>query len=356
MPVRLMPTMKTGPRDRYALDLGILLPFAGERRVVAERAGEAVDHVTEPLLSQRGFRRLQGLRELLESGAHPCGIGALERDAEALGVTPGLPDEAVEVQSAPGNRIGPAFPMPSDPVVGASLTNQERRPLDRVRTVFPDGVIADAQRAAGLVLIEPVGREMVEQHPLAPQRRTLPERLARTPECLVGNAFPIDPEVGDLDVFVGRPGIAKVVDREAPAGVARDRHAYLADGVDRLGVPLKGKAVGCLSDLYGRSEQAGRKIVRPGIPRAGEPHLRQAEDRDGHARRLGEQHALLGHQLAPRIPDGAERKGILHAGQIGLRLVLDAALTVLPRKVAKVLGEDSHGGGVEQMLAAGPQA
>ena len=232
------------------------------------------------------------------------------------------------------------------------MADQQCRPFDRARAVLPNGAIADRPRAAGLVCAEPIGRKLVDQHPLAAQWRAVAQGLARTPEGSVGNDLPIHTQIGDFQIFEGRFRIAAMVDGGAAVGVERDGCADFADRVDRLGIPLKGKAFRHLSQLRRRGKQARRKVVRLRIPRAGEQHLRQTEDRDRHTRRQRKQHALLGRQLAPRIPDGAERKGLLHVGEVGLHLIVDATVTVLPPEIAEVRWEYCHGGNVEEMLEA----
>ena len=84
--------------------------------------------------------------------------------------------------------------------------------------------------------------------------------------------------------------------------------------------------------------------------------MRQSEERQRHAGLLRKQKNLLGCQLAPRVAEQADGKRLLHACEVRLHLVVDAAVLELMRKRAEVLREHAHGRGEEQVLEADAQA
>ena len=84
--------------------------------------------------------------------------------------------------------------------------------------------------------------------------------------------------------------------------------------------------------------------------------MRQPKNRQRHTGLLREQESLLGCQFAPRVAEKSEREHFLHALEIRLHLVVDAAVFEFMCEAAKILREHTHGRGVEQVLEAFAQA
>ena len=134
------------------------------------------------------------------------------------------------------------------------------------------------------------------------------------------------------------------------ARAQREPDEGLADSVDRLG-PRRlepGRRQAGVEDRRGDPDLDVGALSEAGG--GGDPRLRQAHDRDGHPARAGEQQALLGHELAPRVADKAGRQHRPHQGDVGHRLILDAQPGELAGEVGEVLREDAHRRGVDDVL------
>ena len=356
VPVRLMPTMKTGRTISSRSISGCCCRSTGERRVVAKLAGQPVDEVRASLLQQPGLRCIQRLDKPPEPRAHPRGKRAFEGNAHALGVALGLSDQAVEVQTGSRHRIRPPVVLAPHPVIGTRMPDEQCRPPDRERTVLANGAIVDRRGAAGPVVPEPVRREEIDQGPQPVQRRALSKCLACAPEGLVWNLAQVESEIGRFEIIMRRLRIAAVVDREPPLRIHRNRGAYFTEGIDGLGIALYRKADRGHFELYRREIETKRDAAPLCESRAGHSCLRQAKNRHRHTGGIREQQNLLGNDLAPRVSDETERQQPFHGCEVGLHVMLDATTTELVREIAEILGEYGHRGCVEHVLDTCSQA
>ena len=80
--------------------------------------------------------------------------------------------------------------------------------------------------------------------------------------------------------------------------------------------------------------------------------LRQPKNCQRHAGLLGKQQDLFGSQFAPWVAKQTDWKRFLHAGEVRLHLVVDAAVLEFAGECKKVLWKHGHGRGKEQVLEA----
>ena len=222
------------------------------------------------------------------------------------------------------------------------MRNQQCRPLDRARAVLVDGPIADRKAEFASALVEPVGGEVVDQGPQPPQRGVLAPCLACTAEGLVGDLAPIESEIGGCEVIVGRLRIAAVEHCESSLRVHRNRGADFAERVDGCGVSLQGEARRRHLHLGRRVVDSNHHVAGLGESGTGHPRLRKAKESNGQSRTIGVEQNLLGRQFAPWVSHDTHREHSLHVRQVGLHVMMDAALGKLPCEIAEVLGEDSQ--------------
>ena len=246
--------------------------------------------------------------------------------------------------------------MRHDPLLGAPELDPRARPLYRMRTVLPDGAVADGQPVHRLVPAEPVSPQVIEHGPVTVERRTLAARLAGALERLVGNFGPVEPEIGGLQIVVFQIRVAAVVDGEPASWIQRNCGTDPAQRIDRFVAGAKREPLRQRLAVDRRRKRPHTQIVRRGIPRAGQADLRQPKNRQRHAGLLREQENLLGCELAPRVAEQADGKRLLHACEVRLHLVVDAPVLELMRKRAEILGEHAHGRGEEQVLETNAQA
>ena len=344
------------PHNLLASDLRVLPAFTGQLGVVAQEPAQLEDNVTETVLQQSGTGRIHGPDQSPQGLAHPGRASRVEGDASVSSVALAPAKKAVGVQAAPCNRVGPFLPMRQNPFLGAPELGPRARPLDRVRTVLPDGAVADGQPVHRLVPAEPVCPQMIEHGPVTVERRTLAARLAGALERLVGNFGPVEPEIGGLQIVVFQIRVAAVVDGEPAFWIQRNCGTDPAQRIDRFVARAKREPLRQRLAVDRRRKRPHTQIVRRGIPRAGQADLRQPKDRQRHAGLLRKQENLFGCQLAPRVAEQPDRKRLLHACEVRLHLVVDAAVLELMRKCAEILGEHAHGRGEEQVLEANAQA
>ena len=242
--------------------------------------------------------------------------------------------------------------MRSDPLVGAPERGQHTRPFDRERTVLAHRAVADRHGGGRLAGAEPIPGELIVQRPGTAHWRALAARLAGAPERIVGSLAQVDAEAGQIQVVMNRIGVDALIEDVLPPGIGRDAGPDPAQGIDGVVLPLKREAARHHLHVGNRGIQAHDGVVRLGEARASPDGLRQALNRRRQTGLACEQHALLGDQLAPRIPGHPQREHSLHVGEVRLRLMADAGVGELVGEVAEVLREHPHRRGVEQVLAA----
>ena len=80
--------------------------------------------------------------------------------------------------------------------------------------------------------------------------------------------------------------------------------------------------------------------------------LRQSENRQRHTGLLGKQQDLFRCQFAPWVAKQTERERFLHAGEVRLHLVVDAAVLEFAGEGKEILRKHGHGRSIEQVLEA----
>ena len=345
-----------GLGDLLAADLGDPPPLVGEFRIVAQDPAQVEGDVADPGLRQTGLRRLERLDQPAQSLEHPLRVGGLEGEAAVVHVPPRLPEQVLELQAALRNRVGPFVFVFPDPAVAADVARERAGPPDGARGVLADRTVADRERRHRIDSLQPVAAEVVIEGPVAGEGRGVTPRPAGLLEGPVGDLPVVESEFLDADVPVGRGRVAAVVDREPAPGIERDLGADAAQGVDRVVVGLEYEPPGDQARVHDRREEALRDGVGLRVSGGGHAGLRQPEDRGRETGCVGEEDGLFGDQLAPRIPHEPEGERPLHAGEVRLHLVADAALPVLVREGAEVLGEDPHRRNEEEVLVADAEA
>ena len=193
---------------------------------------------------------------------------------------------------------------------------------------------------------------MIDQGPVSGERRGVAPALAGSLEGLVGNLRIVQAEFLDANGAIGGSWVAAVVDREAALRVERNLGADTAEHVHGIVVGLQRESPWNHPGIDHPREEALSDVVRLRVPGGGHACLGQSKDPHGQPDDMREEDRLLGNELAPWISEEAQRKCSLHAGQVRLRLVFDAAAPVLARKSAEVFGENPHRRSVEEMLVA----
>ena len=141
--------------------------------------------------------------------------------------------------------------------------------------------------------------------------------------------------------------VATMIDRKTTCGIRGNGRAGLTQRIDCFVAGSKCESFRQHFAIDHCSKHPHTQIVRRGISRAGQTDLRQPKNRQRHTGLLRKKKDLLGCQLAPRVAEQSDRKHPLHAFEIRLHLVVDAAVLKFVCEGTEILGKHTHGRGVE---------